>query len=221
MRAALPILASLGCAHDPCSQLRALEAVDIVAVGDSALAFGAGRCESAVDFASLTLGRRIRNAAVGGSQVLGGKSPIPDQVPPGDWGQVIVIGGANDLSAADVCDGADPTPVLDRLATTDGREGAMPAFVDRLLARGSSVVLLGYYRTPKGGGNSAGGCGDEVAELRARTRATAESRLEVDYLDLGLAIGAGDEDLLASDRVHPSAAGAEALGELLAEALAR
>jgi acyl-CoA thioesterase I len=224
MRAVVVLFVSTGC-DGLCKDLDALEPADVFAIGDSSLAFGSSQCVSAVDFASRALGRRILNQAVGGAEVLGGRAPIPEQVPDplpvGSWSSAVVIGGGNDLPEADVCDGADAEAVLDQLATQDGSEGAIPALVDKIVADGTSVLLLGYYRTPTDARNRIGPCQDELGQLRERYRAVAESRPRVEFLDLGLAIEVGEVGLLADDLLHPNPDGAEALGELIAARLAR
>ena len=191
----------------------------ILAIGDSLLAWNAGRCESVVDHTSLQLGQRLERRAIGGSEVLGGPTPIPEQVPGGSWQQVVLVGGANDLKKADVCGEADAQAVLDELSDPEGQQGVMPALVDALLADGASVLLLGYHEIPASAWNGFGDCADELTALDARYAAIAASRPDVTFLDLGDTLGTGDVDLLDDDHIHPNPAGAQALGRVIAEAL--
>ena len=204
-----------GCISNRCDEVDALPSADAVAIGDSILAWNASKCQSVIDSASRSLGARIDNRSVNGARLRGG---IPGQRDGSDARLVIVDGGGNDLNGADACKN-DPTAELDRLASLDGTEGAMPALVDGLVGEGHDVLLLGYYGVKRGGWYGLGACGEEVALLKERYAMLASRHPEVVYVDLEETVTSDQAEHYAFDAVHPSPKGAEVLGEAVAAAL--
>jgi acyl-CoA thioesterase-1 len=217
------LLSLLGC------QLAAVRALpddrQVLAIGDSLLAWHRPRGQSIPDYLSLELGTRVLNRAVNGSQVLTAPSDptaIPNQYLVGDWSWVVIDGGGNDLNQACTC-GVDCGPVLDALLDPDEGAGAMPELVQRALDDGASVALIGYYPIPPSGWYGLGECGGAIEALSARYEAWAGKKRGVTFVDFGEVVRGYDKDPEAYDfdHVHPDPAGAEALGELLAEVIGR
>lgn len=213
------LLSLLACVSSRCGEVETLPSADVVAIGDSILAWREPKCQSVPDHASSLLGARIDNRSINGAQLLGGEDAIPDQLGDSTASTVLLTGGGNDLNAREVCDGADPTEVLDLLVSEDGSTGAMPGLVDALTAEGREVWLLLYYDVREQGWYGLGACGEEVALLKERYVRLAESRPSVHTLDLADTVHQSDRDLYDFDHVHPSKEGAEVLGAAVAEAL--
>jgi lysophospholipase L1-like esterase len=189
-------------------------------MGDSILDWNAETCRSVPDVLAREHGKRVLSRAVSGAQVLAqreGRPAIPDQYQAGDWAWVVLDGGANDLNVECACDKCDG--VLDRLVTRDLLAGEMVALLDRLVGDGARVLLLTYYRFPRGGQYTPfAECPEEFDELNDRYRRLAEARRGVFLLDLRDVLSPETtSDAYALDQLHPNAHG----GELIAAAVAR
>lgn len=205
-----------GCAR--CARLDGLAPADVLYVGDSILAWNERTCRSIPSFAAEERGVGYASAAVNGARVLGGDARIPDQAVDGDWSVVVIDGGANDLNG--ICECGDCDRVMDDLVSEDGATGAMPALVDDWLARGASVLLLGYYPVPDAAWYGFDRCHTTITELDRRYAELAMRRPGVEFFDLGDVIDPdGEGGVYAFDHAHPSPKGARRLGQALAERL--
>lgn len=193
----------------------------VLVMGDSIMAWNGG--------ASLAAGiergldRTVENASVPGAQIAprGLKRLLFDigaQYEAGDWGWVVLNGGANDLFDHCGCQSCDA--VLDGLVAADGRRGEIAQIVDRLRRTGARVLYLGYYG-PSGRGGAFDVCEDELIALDARMARMARIVPELEFIDGGDVMSAampGDYD---ADNIHPSPRGSAKLGALAAMAIRR
>ncbi|MEM7719520.1 MAG: SGNH/GDSL hydrolase family protein [Pseudomonadota bacterium] len=192
---------------------------DVLAIGDSILAWNRPEGASIPDVVEKRSGRSVVNGSVPGASFLtNGVSAviglsIPRQYRAGDFEAVIVNGGANDLNSLCGCNRCDT--VLDRLVSRDGTSGA---YVDLLARIDVPVIIVGYYGTIRGGGGGFSGCQDELLELGIRLTRLASADPSVRFVRVRDAID-GDPAFYDSDRVHPSPAGSERIGGLVARAL--
>ena len=187
----------------------------VLVIGDSILAWNRGVGASVADAVEDRLGIPVVDASVPGAtmrpsgiRAAVGLS-IPGQIRAGSYSTVVVNGGANDLRNTCGCDGCGA--VLDRLSTQD-----YPALIARLAP--ARVVIVGYYGPIRGGGGSFSGCSDELAELGRRLAGLAASDPRVTFVPTRDAI-AGNPVYYDSDRVHPTPAGSDVIGALVARAL--
>lgn len=190
---------------------------EILAIGDSAMAWNAEEGASIPDVVGEVLGVEVANAAVSGSMVLGGEDAIPDQYVEGTWRWLVMTGGGNDLN--DECGCGDCAGIMDELIAEDGDSGAIPDFVGRVVADGVRVAYLSYYDLPEGAEFGFDDCDDELDLMRERLALLAEAEPELVLVDGRDAFSAEELEYYDEDLVHPSIEGARALGELLAEAI--
>ncbi len=189
----------------------------IIVLGDSVLAWNRGEGASVADVIEKRLGAPVLDASVPGAQMrVGGVRgavgfSIPGQYRRGAWDAVVMNGGANDLYRACGCDGCDA--VLDRLVTQD-----YPAFLDRL--GNTPVYIVGYYGSAGDRPGAYGICNDELQVMERRLARLAATRPNVQVVVVRNAI-TGRPALYDDDRVHPSPAGSERIGTLVARALTR
>lgn len=211
----------VGCGERMCREVAALpDAQDVLAIGDSVQAWGAASCNTLDDHLALARGSAVDRRAVSGTRMLGGEDDIPGQYAPGPWEWVVVDGGGNDVNQT--CGCGDCGEVLDQLSTPDGQSGAMPALVDQILGDGSGVVLLLYYRMGPDPAYGFDRCPETLAALNTRYATLAQLRPEVLLVDLGRVMDPErTPEYYDFDDVHPSRAGAEALGTQVAEAMAQ
>lgn len=216
------LLMSLGCDRQTCSDVDALpDEGDVLTLGDSSLAWHAPRCRSVPDYLAMARGAAVENRAVNGARVMGGTDPIPEQYVEGEWDWVVVAGGGNDLNYNCGCTG-DCEWVLDRLIDPEDWRGATPVLAEKVLQYGGQVALVGYYTIPEQGWYGLGECGEELEELNARYEAYAELVEGVTFVDFGAVVDWEDGEGRKAydfDKVHPDPAGAEALGNLLADVI--
>lgn len=214
MAAASLLTLLLGCGEPrPCYESGDAE---LLAIGDSIQAWYASDCGAVADHAGRALGLTVRNQAVSGAH-LTGDDAIADQVPAGDFGWVLLNGGANDVNGE--CDCAvegDCAGVLDALVSADGASGELPALLDRLTGAGHRVALLRYYPPLPDAGFGFDQCLAELEVLRQRQAAAADRRAGAWLVDPDPLV---DAELYASDGIHPSKEGARRLGELTAEVI--
>lgn len=218
------VLLALGCGDkQSCEEVQALpDYGDVLAVGDSLLAWHAPYCRSVPDYLATARGSAVENAAVNGAQMTSGADRIPEQYRGGGWSWLVADGGGNDLNQQCTCGFEDDCGwVLDRLADPTDWSGAMPALAERALGDGARVILVGYYGMPESAWYGLGDCGAELDALKLRYADYAAATPGVTYVDLARAVSwPEDRDAYDFDRVHPDPAGAEALGRLLAEVMA-
>ena len=202
---ALAVLAACAPAPDPDA--------DWLAVGDSILAWHRSTGGDIPAIAARAAGATVTNQSVVGARMLAG---IPAQAVPGDWDWVIVDGGGNDLLP--VCGTAQAAATLDAILTGTG-QGATADLARRMQAGGARIAILGYYPVSVDGGPFAP-CQAELEELEKRQAAFADATPGVIFVDAGDVIDAGNLAAYAADRIHPSRAGAQAIGTYLAERIA-
>ncbi len=211
--ALLLIVGLTGCAEGtPAVTPRTLHAI-----GDSILAWHGEEGASIPHVAARTLGWNVRNEAVGGTRVLGGDEAIPTQLPEEAAPWVLVNGGLNDVNIT--CDCGACREVLDALVSEDGRAGGMPTLVRGIRARGSRVLVLGYYAFPPGAAFGVARCGDEMHGLNLRLARMAAAHEGVTFVRASPWVSPTHTELYDGDGVHPSRRGAERLGAALAEAV--
>ena len=191
----------------------------ILAIGDSVFAWRMRSCETVPDVAAQALGRKLRHKAVNGARITGGDHPITDLFEPGNWDWVLLDGGGNDLNNECEC-GKDCDAVLDTLISEDGSTGEIPALVETILASGSRVGLYGYFQIDESASYGFDECREELDVLHARQKRLAERHERVVFLDARQVVSpTSTPDAYAFDHVHPSAQGAEIVGQFIASEL--
>ncbi|MEM7160588.1 MAG: SGNH/GDSL hydrolase family protein [Myxococcota bacterium] len=213
----LPLLGSLGatgCTDPRCEDLEALPQGDRVQViGDSVFDSNADTCGDVGDHLSFLLGEQVVDRAIGGLLL---DDPdgldIADQYRSQGHAWVVVDGGANDLLTRCNCDCG---PEIDALASEDASEGAMVDLVDRIVADGSSVAILGYYEAVPG--SEFGPCLDELEVMTTRYSMIAEQHPEVTLVDARpLMSPQQTPSAYQEDGIHPSPEGALLIAEAFA-----
>ncbi len=190
----------------------------IVVAGDSVMAWNRVQGGSVADGLAQRLGAEVGDVSLPYASVMGTTGPgaldISAQVKGLAPRWVVMNGGANDLGVG--CSGAETGAILDRLISTDGREGAIPVMVAGLRARGARVLWADYYTAPAFAGTPCGQIYDLMGARAARMAAADPGILLV---DMGDVIAPGDPALFARDGIHPSPAGSARIAALIAEAL--
>jgi acyl-CoA thioesterase-1 len=189
---------------------------EIIVVGDSILAWHRNSARSIPSVVARSSGLTVSDVSISGAPFLG-PNGIPTQYVASDWDWVIVNGGGNDLDGT--CQTPNGSRVLDALISSNGSQGAIPAFVNQAAAQGAQVIVLGYYPVSDRGGPFAA-CRAILAELAARQARLAASNPDVIFVDSGLVIAPGDASAYAVDLVHPSLRGAALIEELVASVIA-
>lgn len=203
-----------GCASLPESSERGAR---VIVLGDSVMAWNRDQGTAIADVIERRLGAPVLDASVSGARMrfggVGGAIgfSIPGQYREGDWDAVVLNGGANDLLATCDCNRCDA--VLDRLVNQD-----YPAFLNRLAD--TPVYIVGYYGPAGDRRGSYDVCNDDLQVLERRLTRLAATRPNVQVVRVRDAI-TGTPALYDSDRVHPSPAGSERIGTLVARALSR
>ena len=211
-------LLAAGCVRNECKTIDALPDGDVLAVGDSVLAWNHDTCQSVPDQVGALRGARVEVAAVNGARLSGGGS-IPAQVVDGPWAWAIVDGGANDLNQ--LCECGECSVVLDDLADSTGATGAMPDLVDGLIAQGARVAIAGPYLPGKNAWYGFDRCEVALRHLRERYLAVAALRPEdVVYVDLLDVVDPIEQpELFWLDNVHPNPDGALVIAGAIADAM--
>lgn len=189
----------------------------IIAMGDSVMAWNRDTGSSIADVIERRLGVPVLDASVSGARMrLGGIGgavgfSIPGQYRDGDWDAVVLNGGANDLFVECRC--ARCETVLDRLVTQD-----YPALLNRL--GDTPVYIVGYYGPAGDRRGNYDVCNDELQVLERRLTRLAATRPNVHVVRVRDAI-TGNPSLYDTDRMHPSPAGSQRIGTLVARVLTR
>ena len=206
-----------------CAPVPPKQGGDILAIGDSAMAWNRAGGNSIADAIGKTLDRPVMNLAVSGA-VIGSAQPaavgnlsIQRQYPGGQWNWIVVNGSANDLGLKCGCGACGPQ--VNALIGPDGRGGVIPGFVKRLRATGAKVLWMGYYTLPKGGFYK--GCRDDVAVIESRIAAFAAREEGIFFADAEAVIDPNDLANFTRDKTHPSALGSARVGAYLAQVIAR
>ena len=177
------------------------------AVGDSILGFNKEEMRSIPDVVGQELGVSMINNAVGGAEFRGSEG-IGTLYQRGSFSHVLVNGGGNDFARQ--CS----QTVVDDIISADLRSGLMVDLVDRISNDGAQSVIMGYYM-PRDGEI---GC-PLITELMARYSRLAEKRQDVLYINTIGTITPTTPSLYfaPNDPVHPSPAGSEVIGRLIAD----
>lgn len=192
---------------------------DLVAVGDSYLAWNLDEGASIPEVVGQRTGLEVANRAISGAVVLGdGREAIPAQYVEdsvdGAWSWVLLDGGANDLDP--FCGTPEEDAVLDALLDEDGG-GAVADFTRARVDEGARVVLFGYPDVPS---PTYAPCQPVLDRLRDRYAGWAAATAGVFYVDGREIVTPPQAELYDEDGVHPSVAGGEALGARIAEVIA-
>ncbi|WP_257898245.1 SGNH/GDSL hydrolase family protein [Roseovarius mucosus] len=194
------------------------ETARIVVAGDSVMAWNRSAGASVADGLQARLGEPVGDVSLSLAQVAGGWSAwnIPTQLEGlrAEW--VVLNGGANDLSTGCTCSSCGP--VLDRLISDDGKQGAIPDLVANLRARGSQVIWADYYTAPRYAGTA---CEAPYQVLEERLGRIAHADAGVTLVDLDDVFLPDDLSLFATDRLHPSQKGSARIAGQIAPLLAR
>jgi|TARA_R110002049_G_scaffold117332_2_gene270556 lysophospholipase L1-like esterase len=198
---------------------------DILALGDSVMAWNGGSGAAIPDVIGQKLGRVVVSRAVPGAQFDNNSTiagavgfDIKRQLPGGRWRWIVINGGANDLSADCGCGACGPQ--VDALISNDGTSGSIPAFVQRMQAQtGAQVIWMGYYAGSGRGGFA--GCRDDLVEMEARLARMAARRDGFHFVDAEDVIDRGDRSLFAADNIHPSPRGSALIGAYMAQAISQ
>jgi lysophospholipase L1-like esterase len=192
----------------------------ILAVGDSLMASNRALGQSVPQEIERLLGEEVVDRSIPGARFLhalplsgAAGLRIASQFQAGDWDVVIVNGGGNDLLFGCACGRCDG--VLNRLISSDGRAGAIPAFVKSVRDSGARVVMVGYLRNP-GVVTPIKGCrpaGDELDRRLAALDRLDDGMVFVALADL---VPHGDTSFHGIDQIHPSAKGSTAIARRLA-----
>ena len=189
--------------------------VRFIVAGDSMMAWN-GRDQNVAAHLQRLLGEPVGSVARSLAQVDGGVGflSIPNQIAgyAPEW--IIVNGGANDLSQNCRC--SECGRVLDRLVTSDGATGAIPTLVARLRSRGSKIVWVDYYTSPRYVGTT---CLSTYQELEARLSRMVSQMSGVTLVELGETFSPNDLSLFDRDRTHPSPKGSALIAQAVANIL--
>lgn len=190
----------------------------IVVAGDSVMAWNRNKGASVADALRARLKEPVGDVSLSLAQVAGGRGAfnIPTQLEGVRVEWVVLNGGANDLSGN--CDCSDCGPVLDRLISDDGLQGAIPALVADLRGRGAQVIWADYYTAPRYAGTT---CEAPYQVLEDRIGRMADADVGVTLVDMDDVFFAGDLSLFASDGIHPSEKGSARIASLIAPQLER
>ncbi|NVK15321.1 MAG: SGNH/GDSL hydrolase family protein [Rhodobacteraceae bacterium] len=193
----------------------------ILAMGDSLLAWHSLAGKSISDTVSQELQEPVVDRSVSAARILY-KLPVSGaagmnigkQYTPGEWDWVIVNGGGNDLWLGCGCFACDRK--MNRLISSDGRTGAIPAMLIGLRETGAKVIYVGYLRSP-GVGSLIEHCRDEGNELEARIGRLAEQEDGIFFLSNKDLVPYGDRSYHAADMIHPSVKASSEIGRKVAQ----
>lgn len=179
------------------------------AVGDSILGWNKEANESIPDVVGQVLGVTMANNAIGGA-TLRGREGIATQYESGTFSHVLVNGGGNDFGES--CS----APTLDAIISSDLQSGLMIDLVNQISREGAQTVIVGYF-IPR---DRETGC-ELFPELLQRYRRLAQARSDVIYVCTLSTITPDSPALYfaPNDPIHPSPAGSEAIGRLIADYL--
>jgi len=168
---------------------------------------------SVADRLQVLLGKPVGDVSQPLARVAGGTGSlnIPSQLEGIRAQWVVLNGGANDLSGA--CECSNCGGVVDRLISSDGTRGAIPALVADLRARGSRVVWADYYTSPRYAGTA---CTAPYRALETRLGRMAAADPGVTLVDMDDVFRPDDLSLFARDRTHPSAKGSALMAQTIA-----
>lgn len=197
----------------------------ILAMGDSMMAWHAGRDEGIADGVEQILQEPVIDRSVVGARVLyslpitGAMGlSIPKQYASGNWDWVILNGGGNDLWLGCGCSRCDNK--MNRMISADGKQGEIARMVRKIRSTGAQVVYVGYLRSP-GVGSIIEHCREEGNELETRITRMAQADPGVHFVTLKDMVPYGDRSFHAGDRIHPSKKASRAIAMRVAEIINR
>ena len=193
--------------------------IKILAIGDS-IFDGAEDGSSIPEVVGQSLNVNVVNNAVGGAHLnigSGEESDIRSQYVSGDWDWIIMDGGGNDLNDSCGCGACDAE--ANSIISADGLNGDLPEFIDQIATGDTKVIFMTYYQLPDGAEYGFDRCNEWNQELRSRVVTLAASNDSVFEVYAGDVVAPTDLQYFAEDRVHPSAAGAEVMGEYIAQTI--
>lgn len=219
----LSFIAALLAILSACSDPAPRGGGDILAMGDSVMAWNGASGNAIPDALGSALDRDVVSKAVPGAQFdnssrLAGAVgfDIQRQFPGGQWNWIVLNGGANDLNSDCGCGACGPT--VDQLIGAGGMNGSIPAYLERLRGQsGARILWMGYYA-----GNGRGsfeGCRDHLVRIEERIARFADARDWMFFVDSEDAIDRNDPTLFASDNTHPSTKASALIGMQLAQAI--
>ncbi|MFY0311978.1 SGNH/GDSL hydrolase family protein [Leisingera sp. D0M16] len=189
-------------------------------MGDSLLAWHSLSGKSVTDAVARELQEPVVDRSVSAARVIY-KLPISGaagmnirkQYTPGKWDWVIVNGGGNDLWLGCGCFACNRK--MDKLISSDGRQGAIPGMLSELRATGAKVIYVGYLRSP-GVGSLIEHCRDEGNELESRIERLAALDEGIYFVSNKDLVPYGDRSYHALDMIHPSVKGSSEIGRKVA-----
>lgn len=188
----------------------------IVVLGDSIMEWNSDEGASIPDVMARVIGAEVVNGAEGGAMA----AEIPgqfDEVGGAQPSWVVFDGGGNDLN--DRCGCGQCAAVHDELLTSDGADGALFDFTERMVDAGSRVVVVGYYEIPSDAEFGFAECADDLADHNDRLATLADRFDEVIFVDPSDVVRASMIEAYDEDRVHPSIEGSRMVGTQIAEAI--
>jgi hypothetical protein len=204
-------------------QVSTREGARILLLGDSMFAANTATNEGVADVIENTFGQEVVDRSVPGARYFHGLPisgaaglNLPAQFRASDWDVIIVNGGGNDLLFGCGCGKCDG--VLDRLISSDGRQGAIPAFVAKLRKTGAQVVYAGYLRNP-GTTTMIKACGPAGNELDRRLGELDKLVPGMIFLPMSGLVPYGDLSYHQIDRIHPSRKGSREIGLTIARVI--
>jgi len=197
----------------------------ILAIGDSILKWNAEVDSAIPDVLGQTLKRPVTNSAVSGAHLSlpepNADQPTYDirqQYQPQDWDWVVMNGGANDLAGNCACETC--SPLIDDMIGEDGLSGEIPDFARQVTATGSKLMYVGYYAMPSDARFGFDQCNDELDAHNTRLAKMAAALPNIWFVSAAAVVSPQDLNAYDADRVHPSAAGSQQIGQHIAEAIA-
>ncbi|MDF1621068.1 SGNH/GDSL hydrolase family protein [Pseudothioclava nitratireducens] len=182
---------------------------NVLVMGDSLLAVNRLSGKDVGSALEQKLGTPVINRSIVGA---GYYLPIsvPAQFRDNGYDWVVLNGGGNDILFGCGCNGCGP--MIDRLFSSDGRSGAIPATVARIRATGARVVYVGYLRS-NGFDSPVEHCGPTGDEMDRRAERMAALDPNVIFISLADLVPSGEESYMSKDRMHPSPIGSDAIAE--------
>lgn len=192
----------------------------ILAMGDSMMAWHAGRDQGIADGLEQILREPVVDRSVVGARVLyhlpitGAMGlNISKQYTPGQWDWIVVNGGGNDLWLGCGCSRCNGK--MDRMIGAKGKNGEIARMVGDMRKSGARVIYVGYLRSP-GVGSIIEHCREEGNELERRLSRMAQADAGVHFVSLQDLVPYGDRSFHAGDRIHPSQKASRAIAQRIA-----